>query len=114
MGYYTGNDWETQGGGSQTSVYETFPWYGTHNVYQRIKTTISRKAGVSLATAESCTSENNMNTRQLWGRFADGSTFYHWSVNCEGDRTNYAYEQIGGSNLYGLTKTREDITAWLV
>lgn len=107
MGYYTGNG-ETTGGGSSVSLYEHFIWYGAHNVYQRTKSTTTRKSGVSLETAKNESGDINMQTYQFnWG----GN--WHWSPNCKGTKKNVSYSQIGGSNLYELSITNETIQAKL-
>ena len=107
MGYYTGNG-ETTGGGSSVSLYEHFIWYGAHNVYQRTKSTTTRKSGVSLETAKNESGDINMQTFQFnWG----GN--WHWSPNCKGTKKQVSYSQIGGSNLYELSITNETIQAKL-
>ena len=107
MGYYTGNG-ETTGGGSSVSLYEHFIWYGAHNVYQRTKSTTTRKSGVSLETAKNESGDINMQTFQFnWG----GN--WHWSPNCRGTKKQVSYSQIGGSNLYELSITNETIQAKL-
>ena len=107
MGYYTGNG-EVVGGGTAISVFETFPWWGTHHIYQKTKTTRTRKAGVSLATATDPTNDGwcVMKTHT----FSKGNFFYT-SVNCYGAKRNSSYSQISGSNLYELTIEDESISA---
>ena len=107
MGYYTGNG-EVTSGGSSVSIFEHFIWYGAHNVYQRTNTVTTRKAGVSLATAQGTTSECNMQTYQFtWGNS------WHWSPNCKGTKKEVAYSQIDGSNLYEMTIADSTIAAKL-
>ena len=107
MGYYTGSG-ETTGGAANVSLYESFIWYGAHNVYQRTVSTTTRKSGVSLAVAQAETGDINMASYQFtW------SGNYHWSNNCKGTRRQVSYSQIGGSNLYELSITNETIQARL-
>lgn len=107
MGYYIGNG-ETTGGGSSVSLYESFIWYGAHNVYQRTTSTTTRKSGVSLETAKNESGDINMQTYQFtW------SGNWHWSPNCKGTKKQVSYSQIGGSNLYELSITNETIQAKL-
>ena len=107
MGYYSGQG-ETTGGGSSVSLYESFIWYGTHNVYQRTATSTNRKAGVSLAIAQAAQGDCNMRSHRFtWG------THWYWSTNCKGTKTSVSYAQINGSNLYELVTETETIRAKL-
>ena len=109
MGYYTGNG-EITGGGSTISVYENFIWYGAHNVYQRRTATNTRRAGVSLATAQAEVSTMAMSSHQFnWT--SSGASHYHISPNCYGTQKQVGYSQIGGSNLYELKIENSTIQA---
>lgn len=103
MGYYTGNG-VTTGGGSAVSLHETTYWYGEHRVYQKIRSLITRKAGVALATAQAAEGSISMNN-QTWTLGMVTFT----SHNCKGTKTDHSYRQISDSNLYELVTTTETI-----
>ena len=103
MGYYTGSG-VTSSGGESVSIAETFVFYGAHNVYQNTVSTVTRKSGVSLGTAQNEHSTINMNVNQFtWGSAS------HWTPNAYGTRKDVSYSQIGDSNLYDLIVTNSTI-----
>ena len=108
MGYYSGSG-EVVGGGTSIDVFETFPYYGTHHIHQKRKTTRTRYAGVSRQTATSSTYDGwcSMNTHT----FSSPSIGSYTSVNCYGTKRSSSYTQIDGSNLYELLVEDESIQA---
>lgn len=96
MGYYTGIGVETSGG-ETVSLKEQIIWYGTHNIYQKTRTTTQEKKGVSLATAKAENADSEM-SNQTWA----SGTIAIVSTNCKGTNKSVSYQQIGNSNLYTL------------
>ena len=111
MGYYTGTG-EITGGGSTITVYENFVYAGMHNVYQRRTSTNTRRAGVSLATAQAEGSTMNMRSVTFtWS--SPGATYTHLSPNAVGTEKQVGYSQISGSNLYELQIANSSVQARL-
>lgn len=97
MGYYTGNGVVT-GGGSVVSLRSTGPAVGgAYYTYQRTKTTVKQRNGVSLATAQG---ENGDMDLRYW-QWPGGAV----EPACRGTKRDVSYSQINGSNLYSLTIT---------
>ena len=103
MGYYSG-DGEITGGGSTVNQFQSMLWYGYHTAYQRKTTTVRRKAGVSLSTAQAEAGAINMQNQQFTS--GGGTRTY---FNSKGTQKNVSYSQINGSNLYELTITSDTI-----
>ena len=101
MGYYSGNG-ETSGGGSSVSLFCNGPAVGgAYYGYQRVKTEVNVKNGVSDVTAKAAQGDMNL-------------THYQWpgggvTPACKGSKTSVSFSQINGSNLYALTTTEETI-----
>ena len=104
MGYYTGNG-VTTSGGSSVSPFETRIWYGVHTCYQRKTTTVNRRAGVSLSTAQAAKGSSDLKEHT----FGSGNTRTYF--NCKGTVVNVSYSQIGDSNLYELVTTTDQLEA---
>lgn len=101
MGYYSGNG-VTSGGGSTTSLRSTGPAVGgAFYVYQRVKSEVNTKNGVSLETAKAAQGDINMNYWQWPGGMVE--------PGCRGTRSSATYSQISDSNLYTLQVTTETI-----
>ena len=101
MGYYTGSG-TTTNGGSTVSLRSSGPAVGgAYYTYQRTKTTVNVKNGVSLKTAQAAAGDMNLNYWQWPGGLVEPA--------CRGTRSSTAYAQIDGSNLYALTTTIETI-----
>ena len=106
MGYYTGSGVVT-GGGSVVNLRSTGPSIaGAYYTYNRTKTTVTTRNGVSLATAQDAQGTMDMSyyqypsTSPVYGTVEPG---------CKGTRTAVSYSQISGSNLYSLTVTSDII-----
>lgn len=109
MGYYNGSG-VVASGGSNVSVYEYFIFFGPHNVYQQIDAEVTRKSGVSLATARGTKSSISMSDHRFtW----DSGNKWKISTNCKGTRRNVSFSQLNGSNLYELQISNETIKARL-
>ena len=112
MGYYNGSG-VTSGGGSTVTPFESRIWYGYHTAYQKRTSTVNRKLGVSLATAQQAEGSSSLNHHTFVNGMITRTYF-----NCKGSETQVSYSQIGDSNLYELTTTttdinvREDNGAW--
>lgn len=101
MGYYNGNG-VTSGGGSTASLTRTGPAIGgAYYVYQRVRSTVTRKSGVSLSTAQGESGDVNLGYWQWPGGLIE--------PGCKGTRKQVSYSQIGDSNLYDLTITNETV-----
>lgn len=101
MGYYQGNG-VTSGGGESTSLTRTGPSpSGAYYLYQRIKSTVTTKNGVDLATAQAQRGDMSMNYWTWPGGLVE--------PGCRGTKTSAQYAQIGDSNLYTLAITNEVI-----
>lgn len=99
MGYYTGKG-VTSGGSSTVSLRNTGPAVGgAFYVYQRVKATITRRSGVSLADCTGVSGDMNMTYWQWPGGMVEPA--------CRGTRSSATYAQISGSNLYELVVTDE-------
>ena len=107
MGYYAGNG-SVIGGGTSIDVFETFPYYGTHHIHQKVKTTRTRLAGVSFATATSQAYDGWCN---MYSHTFISGGIYYTSVNCYGTKRRSSYSQINDSNLYELVVEDESIQA---
>ncbi len=108
MGYYSGNG-ETTGGGSTTRPFQQYIWNGHHTAYQTDKTVVTRKAGVSLSTAQNTSSSCSLSL----GTFSYGSSTYY-APGINGSQTDVNYSQINGSNLYELTVTAHTFSSTFV
>lgn len=105
MGYYTG-DGVVVGGSDTISQFERYVWGGAHTVFQRCVETVTKRSGVSLATAQNETSSMNLSNAIFWNNSLNWTSF-----NCKGTTKDVAYSQIAGSNLYELTITERTLTA---
>lgn len=100
MGYYTGNG-VTASGGDNVRLFGSIVYNGVHNVYQKTTTTVTRKSGVSLTTAQ-----NEKGSLSLSEKVFAWANAYPWN-GCKGTGKTVNYQQINGSNLYELTITNE-------
>ena len=112
MGYYNGSG-VTTGGGAVVTPFESRIWYGYHTAFQKRRTKVNRKLGVSLATAEAADGSSSLAHHTFTQGMVTRTYF-----NCKGTDVQVSYSQIGDSNLYELTTTtttiqvREDNGAW--
>ena len=104
MGYYTGNG-VTSAGGESVNVFQSMWWYGYHTAYQKKITTVNRKPGVSLSTAQAAHASISMSNHT----FPDGPYVTRNYYGCKGSQVNVSYSQIGESNLYELVTTTDTI-----
>ena len=104
MGYYNGNG-VTSGGGENIRQFGSLVYGGAHIVMQKTVSTVTRKSGVSLQTAQA--ERSSLALRTWTFPWAD---IYPW-VGCTGTQKDAAYTQIGDSNLYELTITNKTMTA---
>ena len=103
MGYYSGDGIVT-GGGEAIHPIKNLWWYGAHTLIQKTVSTTLSKPGVSLSMAQNEHAESNLLP------VADGSGNLAWVLyDVRGTRTAVNYSQIGGSNLYELTITTENL-----
>lgn len=101
MGYYNGQG-VTSAGGSTVCLRNTGPAVGgAFYVYQRIKSLITQKNGVELAT---CTAENGEISMNFW-QWPGGMV----EPGCRGTRKIVSFSQINGSNLYALMINNETV-----
>ncbi len=113
MGYYTGAG-ETTGGGEAVTNFMRHVFNGLHIVHQKKTTVVNRKAGVSLAAAQSAGGSCTLTDHTFW----IGSAWYA-APSCKGTVVGTQYSQINGSNLYELTTTTDvyqaniDSSAWV-
>ena len=116
MGYYSGNGVVT--GGSKTTQNGGFSL--PHSGYARIITTattvVKKYNGVSLSTAQSKTPSNDIKGgyayESAWS--SSGGILYYNDIivpNYAGDRVDYTYTQINGSNLYELTEASTNLSS---
>ena len=103
MGYYTGNG-VTSGGGNSIQSLGVLVFNGVHNVWQRIVSVNTKKAGVSLETAKA-----EQSTVNLTHHIFSWANLYPWT-QAKGTRKNATYNQIGDSNLYELNITNETLS----
>lgn len=95
MGYYMGNG-VTSNGGDAVSLRNQGPAVGgAYYVYQRTKTVVTLKNGVSLTTAQNERGDINLNYWQWPGGVVEPA--------CRGTMKSVSYSQINGSNLYMMT-----------
>lgn len=101
MGYYTGSGVVT-GGGSTTSLRSTGPAVGgAYYTYQRKKSAVVTKNGVSLATAQSVDGDIDLNYWQWPGGIVEPA--------CRGTQTEVSFSQVADSNLYILNITNTSV-----
>ncbi len=101
MGYYTG-DGVTSSGGSSVTLRSTGPAVGgAFYVYQRTKTIVTAKLGVSLTSALAVDGDINMNYWQWPGGMVEPGS--------RGTMCSVTFSQINGSNLYALNITNQTI-----
>lgn len=104
MGYYNGNG-VTTSGGDNIRVFGSLVYGGAHIVQQKTVSTVTRKSGVSLQTAQAEKSSLSLKTATFsW------ANIYPW-VGCCGTQKDVSYSQINGSNLYDLVITNKTMTA---
>lgn len=97
MGYYKGSGVVT-GGGSTVSLRSYGPAVGgAYYTYQRTKTTVTTRNGVSLATAQAEQGTMSLNYWQWPGGAVEPAS--------RGTSSSVSYSQINGSNLYSLQVT---------
>lgn len=107
MGYYTGSG-VTSGGGERGRTLKSFYEFGSFAVRQKCVTTTVRRSGVSLDTAKSFHSSDNLTA------VGGGSGNLAWLIfDAEGTRKTVSYSQIADSNLYEVLVTTEVYNAWL-
>jgi len=100
-------EWEDIGGSDETSVVNTFWYWGIeYKVKERKVTRTRRKTGVTRAVAEGYASSRNISSSQA----KLGAV---WALVENGTNTTYSHAQISGSNLYEVTETVERITQTL-
>ena len=104
MGYYGGNG-VVSGGGEQVSQFGSLVYNGAHIVYQKTVSTVTKKAGVSLATAQAAHGACTLKSSTF--SFANLYPF----VGCRGTKTDVSYSQIADSNLYELDVTESTMSA---
>ena len=104
MGYYTGSG-VVVGGGEQVNQFGSLVYNGAHIVYQKTVSTVTKKAGVSLQTAQSEHSSCTLRTSTF--PFANIYPF----VGCRGRKKDVSYSQIADSNLYELDITESEMSA---
>ena len=107
MGYYTGSG-VISGGGEKHSTLRTFAILGggSFKVVQKNVYSTTRKSGVSLATAQTAHSSENLTNVN------GGSGMYAWIVfDANGTRTTPTYSKIGDSNLYELNILNETLSS---
>lgn len=104
MGYYNGSG-VTSNGGENIRQFGSLVYGGVHIVMQKTVSTVTRKSGVSLQTAQAERCELTLHSAVFsW------ANIYPW-VGCCGTQKDAAYSQIGDSNLYELTITNKTMTA---
>jgi len=104
MGYYSENG-VTSGGGEQTNQFGSLVYGGAHIVMQKTVSTVTRKSGVSLNTAQ-----KEHSTLSLATKTFSWANIYPW-VGCCGTKKDVSYAQISDSNLYELNITNITMTA---
>lgn len=104
MGYYNGNG-VTSGGGENIRQFGSLVYGGVHIVMQKTVSTVTRKSGVSLQTAQS-----ERCALTLKSAVFSWANIYPW-VGCCGTQKDVSYQQINGSNLYELNIVNKTMTA---
>ena len=103
MGYYTGNG-QVSSGVKEKRLFGTLLYNGGQHVYQTCVATVTRKRGVSLATAQAAAPSATYSK----GTFSQTGDYPWMGIN--GTVKKVVYAQMGDSDLYDLTITEETLT----